>query len=181
MAVPVGEPAPLGRFQFGTGPFRGSELLLYRSSLVHRGGGEMETLQLAAIAALRVAFSRDSRAVGWGLALLVVALVFLVISGPIATAAAQAVADLTASGGQGVARALVSFFRVLEAVGRFLPVAALLCAIGGAALMIRGWQGNTTLTLNFAGFERAYAARGHDPLLLDFADALSARLMSPER
>jgi hypothetical protein len=173
--------APLARFEFGTGPLRGSELVLYRTSLVHRGKVELETLQLAAIAALRVAFARDTRGLGWGIGLIVAALLFLVISGPVASSAAHAVADLTSAGGQGVARALISFFRVIEAIGSFLPVVALLCAVGGAALIVRGWQGSTTLTLNFAGFERSYAARGRDPLLLDFADALSARLMSPER
>ena len=182
MAVAVAAtPAPLARFEFGTGPLRGSELVLYRTSLVHRGGVELETLQIASIAALRVAFARDARGLGWGIALVVIALILLAISAPIASWAGHAVADLSAAGGQGVARALISFFRVLEAVGTFLPVAALLCAIGGAALAVRGWQGSTTLTLNFAGFERSYAARGRDPLLLDFADALSARLMSPER
>jgi hypothetical protein len=80
-----------------------------------------------------------------------------------------------------VARALISFFHVVEAIATFLPVLALGGALGGAYLIVRGWQGNTTLTLSFGAFERSYAARGRDPLLLDFADRLSARLMSPER
>ena len=181
MAVAVNEAAPIARFEFGTGPLRGSELVLYRTSLVHRGGAELETLQIAAIAALRVAFSRETRLFGWGIALVVGALFFLAISGPLASWSAQAVTDLTASGGQGVGRALVSFFRVVEGLANVLPVASLACTLGGAFLIVRGWQGHTTLTLSFGAFERTYAARGRDPLLLDFADRLSARLMSPER
>jgi hypothetical protein len=181
MAVEVNEAAPIARFEFGTGPLRGSELVLYRISLVHRGGVELETLQIAAIAALRVAFARDTRRFGWGIAMVVGALCFLAASGPLASWSAQAVADLTVSGGQGVGRALISFFRVVEAGANLLPVASLACALGGTYLIVRGWQGYTTLTLSFGAFERSYAARGRDPLLLDFADRLSARLMSSDR
>jgi hypothetical protein len=181
VAAVVNEAAPIARFEFGAGPLRGSELVLYRTSLVHRGGAELETLQLAAVAALRVAFSRDSRRFGWGIALVIGALFILAISGPLASWSAHAVADLTAANSPGVGRALISFFRVLEAIATFLPVAALACALGGAFLIVRGWQGHTILTLSFGAFERAYAARGRDSLLLDFADRLSARLMSPER
>jgi hypothetical protein len=181
VAAVVNEAAPIARFEFGAGPLRGSELVLYRTSLVHRGGAELETLQLSAIAALRVAFSRDSRGFGWGIALIIGALLILAVSGPLASWSANAVADLTTVGNPGVGRALVSFFRVLEAIAAFLPVAALATALGGAFLIVRGWQGHTILTLSFGAFERAYAARGRDSLLLDFADRLSARLMSPER
>ena len=174
----VNEAAPIARFEFGAGPLRGSELVLYRTSLVHRGGVELETLQIAAIAALRVAFARDGRLLGWGIALVILALLLLGISAPLASLAGGTVAEISA---QGVGRLLISFLRIVEAVASFLPVAALLCALGGAFLIVRGWQGNTALTLSFGAFERSYAARGRDPLLLDFADRLSARLMSPDR
>jgi len=175
----VNELAPIARFEFGAGPLRGSELVLYRTSLVHRGGVELETLQLASIAALRVAFSRDNRLLAWGIVLVIAALLFLVVSGPLASLSAQAGAEVTT--GQGVARVLTAFFRIVEAFANFLPVAALGCALGGTFLIVRGWQGHTMLTISFGAFERSYAARGRDPLLLDFADRLSARLMSPER
>lgn len=181
MAAVVNETAPVARFEFGAGPLRGSELVLYRTSLVHRGGVELETLQLSAIAALRIAFSRDSRRLGWGIALVLGALLLLAIAAPLESWAAQAIADLTATGNSGVGRALIGVFRVLQAIATFLPVAALVSALGGALLIVRGWQGSTTLTLSFGAFERAYAARGRDSLLLDFADRLSARMMSPER
>jgi hypothetical protein len=177
----VNEAAPIARFEFGAGPLRGSELVLYRTTLLHRGGAELETLQLSAIAALRVAFSRDSGRFGWGIALIVSALLILAVSGPLASWSASAVAELTTTGNPGVGRALISFFRVVEAIATFLPVAAIASALGGAYLIVRGWQGHTILTITFGAFERAYAARGRDSLLLDFADRLSARLMSPER
>jgi hypothetical protein len=46
---------------------------------------------------------------------------------------------------------------------------------------VRGWQGATLLTLGLSGFERVYASRGRDALLLDFAEAVSERLMVLER
>jgi hypothetical protein len=177
--VAVNELAPIARFEFGAGPLRGSELVLYRTSLVHRGGVELETLQLASIAALRVAFARDGRRLGWGIALIVVALLFLLVSAPLASLGAQQAADTAAAGGVG--KLLIGFFHAVEAIATVLPVLALGCALGGAFLVVRGWQGTTTLTVSFGAFERSYAARGRDPLLLDFADRLSARLMSPER
>src|SRR5262245_38290981 len=73
----VNELAPIARFEFGAGPLRGSELVLYRTSVVHRGGAELETLQLGAIAALRVAFARDTLRLNWGIVLVIVALLFL--------------------------------------------------------------------------------------------------------
>lgn len=171
----------MARFEFASGELRGTQLTLYRSCLVHRGGAELETLPLAAIASLRVAFERDDRKLGWGAGLVVLALVLLAIAAPLSGLASHAVADLTAAGGQGVARALVSFFHLLEALASLLPVLALACALGGAALAVRGWQGATVLTLGLSGFERAYASRGRDALLLDFAEAVNERLMVLER
>jgi hypothetical protein len=49
--------------------------------------------------------------------------------------------------------------------------------IGGAALGALGWMGSTTLMISLPGAERAYTVRGRDTLLLDFAEALSERLM----
>jgi hypothetical protein len=76
-----------------------------------------------------------------------------------------------------VPRALYGFFRALEALGSLLPVAALACVIGGGALGALGWVGRTTLLVSLPGAERAYPVRGRDTLLLDFAEALSERLM----
>jgi len=146
---------------------------------VHRGAGEIETVPLAAIASLRVAFERDTRKLGWGITVALVALVLLAVAGPLSTFAGHAVADLTSAGGQGVARALISFFRVLEALATFLPVIALACALGAAALIVRGWQGSTTLSVLVGGTERVFPARGRDARLLDFAERVGDRLMAP--
>jgi hypothetical protein len=40
-----------------------------------------------------------------------------------------------------------------------------------------GWLGSTTLVVALPGSERVYSVRGRDPQLLEFAEALSERLM----
>ncbi|HEX7053587.1 MAG TPA: hypothetical protein VF211_06580 [Burkholderiales bacterium] len=174
-------PAALTRFEFTSGPQRGSHLALYPRCLVHRSESQLETVPLAAIAALRVAFQRDGRKLGWGVALVLIALLLLAIAGPLGSVASQSATDMASAGTQGVARALYGFFRFVEGLAALLPAAALACALGGAALGIYGWRGTTTLTLTLGGGERVYRVRGRDTLLLDFAEMVSERLAALAR
>lgn len=169
------------RFAFAGGALRGTHLTLYPTSLVHRSDSHVETLPLAGITAVRVAFQRDARRLGWGITLVVGALILLAISGPISRFASGAAMEITSAGSQGVAGALLAFFRVLEGVASLLPVAALACVIGGGVLCALGWMGDTLLVVSLPGSERLYAARGRDTMLLDFAEALSERLMLLKR
>lgn len=174
-------PPALTRYEFTTGLQRGSHLALYPRCLLHRGESQLETLPLAAIASLRVAFLRDSRKLGWGIALVVAALVLLALAGPLGSLAAESAGEMASGGAQGVARALYGLFRFLEGVASLMPAAALACALGGAALAIYGWRGTTTLTLTLGGAERVYWVRGRDTLLLDFAEMVSERLAALSR
>jgi len=178
----VGEPGvALTRFDFASGRLRGTHLTLFPACLVHRGESHLETLPLAAIASVRVGFERDARKLGWGVALILVALLLLAVSSPIASFANDAAAELAAAGSQGVARGLLAFFRFLEAVGSLLPAVGLACALAGAALGALGWLGETTLLLALPGAERIFTTRGRDPRLLDFSEALSERMMALPR
>jgi hypothetical protein len=170
-------PAALQRYTFERGELRGTSLSLFPACLVHRGDNHLETLPLGGLTAVRVSFERNTRSLGWGIGLVLAALVMLAIAGPISTFAGGAASDMAAAGTAGVARALYSFFRTLEALGSLLPVAALACVIGGAALGAFGWLGSTTLLVSLPGAERLYRVRGRDTLLLDFSEALSERLM----
>jgi hypothetical protein len=172
--------AALTRFDFTSGPLRGSQLLLYPRSLLHRSEAHLETMPLARVTALRVSFERHPRQLGWGVALVAVSLILLAIAAPISSVAQNAAQEMSANA-QGVARALYSFFRLVEMIGALLPAFALACALGGAALGVFGWRGSTTLTLVLAGAERVYSARGRDTLLLDFAELVSERLMASTR
>lgn len=174
-------PAPLTRFEFTSGLQRGSHLALYPRVLVHRSESHLETLPLGALASVRVAFARDSRKLGWGIALVVIALLLLALAGPLGSFAAQAAGDMASAGTQGVARALYGLFRFFEGVASLMPATALACALGGAALGVYGWRGTTILTLSLGGAERVYGVRGRDTLLLDFAEMVSERLTALAR
>jgi len=171
---------PLVRFDFRSGLQRGSQLMLYPRYLVHRSDTHVETVPFARVTALRVAFERDARGVGWGVALVIVALLLLAIAAPIGSLAHGAAQEMMASS-QGVARALYSLFRFIEGLAAVLPAIALGAALGGAALGALGWRGSTTLTLVLGGGERAYSVRGRDTLLLDFAEMAAERLMATAR
>jgi len=171
---------PLVRFDFRSGLQRGSQLMLYPRYLVHRSDTHVETVPFARVTALRVAFERDARSVGWGVALVIVALLLLAIAAPIGSLAHGAAQEMMASS-QGVARALYSLFRFIEGLAAVLPAIALGAALGGAALGALGWRGSTTLTLVLGGGERAYSVRGRDTLLLDFAEMAAERLMATAR
>jgi hypothetical protein len=169
------------RYDFTGGALRGTHFTLYATCLVHRGDNHLETLPLAGIASLRVAYERDPRRIGWGIVLLAVALVLFAVSGPLAELAGAASAEMATSGGTGVARALYGLFRFLLGVANALPYAGFLIALGGIALGALGWLGRTTLVLDLAGAERLYAVRGRNPGLLDFSEAICERLMSLKR
>lgn len=174
----MADPGPaIARFAFERGELRGTQLSLFPTCLVHRSENHLETLPLGGVTAVRVSFRREARKLGWGVGLVLAALIMLAIAGPISSFAGSAAGDMASAGTQGVPRALYSFFRTLEALGSLLPVAALACVIGGGALGALGWLGSTTLLISLPGAERVYSVRGRDTLLLDFAEALSERLM----
>ena len=165
------------RYAFTSGVLRGTYLTLHPTCLVHRGDNHLETLPLAGITALRVAFQRDTRKLGWGIALIVIALLLLAIAGPLGKFAehrhGDGPADRTGHGRPSTAS--------LEALASLMPVAALGCVIGGGALCALGWMGGTQLLVSLPGSERLYTARGRDSALLDFAEAFSERLMLLKR
>jgi hypothetical protein len=169
--------AALTRFEFTSGLQRGSQLLLYPRCLVHRSDSMLETMPFARIDALKVAFERNPRQLGWGVTLVLLALLLLAVAGPLGSLAGQAAGEMSSSA-QGVARALVALFRFIEAVAAALPALALLAAVAGAALGTLGWRGSTTLTVALAGAERAYSVRGRNAHLLDFAEMAAERLLA---
>lgn len=182
MAEVTSEPGPaISRYDFPSGALRGSHFTLYPTCLVHRSDAHLETVPLAGIASLRVAYERDLRKLGWGVGLLVVALILFLVSGPLAGAAAAAAEEMAAAGTHGVARALHALFLFLLAVANALPLAAFACLLGGLALGALGYLGSTTLVLDLAGSQRRYPVRGRNAGLLDFAEALGERLMSLRR
>src|SRR2546427_4982611 len=135
------------RFDFAAGGLRGTHLTLYPNCLVHRGYAHLETLPLASIASVRVAFERDERKLGWGAALVIIALLLLGIAAPLAAFAGSAAAELAAGGTQGVGRAPQGFFRVIETLAHVLPLLGMLVGLGRLAPGGVRWLGRPKLPL----------------------------------
>ena len=122
---------PITSFDFRSGPLRGTHLTLFPGSLQHRGGASLETIPLGAVAAIRVRFGRNERQIAWGVALVIIALIVLALSGPLARLASTAANEVAGqlhgdpgTGGQSVANVVIASFRVLQACARLMPVAA---------------------------------------------------------
>ncbi|HEY7239884.1 MAG TPA: hypothetical protein VH600_11995 [Burkholderiales bacterium] len=178
----TGDAGPaITRYDFTSGALRGTHFTLYATCLTHRGSNHLETMPLGGIASLRVAYEHDARRIGWGVALLLVALVVYALAAPLAGLATAGAEEMAKTDGHGVARALQAMFNFLYAVAKTMPFVALACALGGIALGAFGWIGSTTLVLDLAGSQRTYPVRGRNPGLLDFSEAVGERLMSQKR
>lgn len=171
----------LTRYDFTSGTLRGSHFTLYSNVLIHRSGTHLETMPLAAIGSLRVAYAREPRKIGWGVSLLIIALIVFAISGPLAEVLGGAAAEMAAAGASGVAKALHGLFRFFWSLANALPFVAVACLLGGIALGVLGWLGSTSLVLDLSGSRRTYAVRGRNSGLLDFSEAVSECLMSLKR
>jgi hypothetical protein len=171
--------SPIAAFDFVSGPLRGTQLTLYGARLVHHGAGHSESMALGAIAAVRVAYERDAQRIGWGATLLVLALLLFLLFRPLGDFAEHAALGITSS--QAIAELLRTTLQALELLAGLLPVLGALCLLGGAALVVFGWFGATALVLMLPAGERAYAVRGQNRLLVDFAELLAERVAQARR
>jgi hypothetical protein len=170
---------PIANFQFSTGTLRGTQLSLYGARLLHHGVGQMDSMALGAIAAVRVGYERNARGMVSGALLALLACVLFLVSGPLAGAAVDAAADI--SGANAVAQLLRGTLHVLGALASLLPAAGVACLLGGVALGVFGWIGTTTLVLSLPGADRAYAVRGQSRMLVDFAELVAERVAQSGR
>ena len=168
---------PIAEFEISSGAQRGSRLTLYPSRLAYQGGDAMETVSLVHLASVGVAFERDARKFNWAIALLVLALILLSVSGPISSGIASVVVGVKENAARESADSvLLTTFSALGAVARLLPALAAVLAATAVALGVYFWLGLTTLALGFAAGEREYSVRGRNPLLIQFAEVVAAQL-----
>jgi len=165
---------PIATYPFLTGPLRGTQLALFASRLLHQGAGQMESVALSAVGAVRVGYERDFRRIAWGGVLILLALLLVVIAGPLSGAAAETAAEI--SGTHSVAKLLRGTLLFLGALASILPAAGVAALLGGGALAAFGWIGTTTLVLSLPVAERAYPVRGQNRTLVDFAELLAERV-----
>ncbi|HEX5092670.1 MAG TPA: hypothetical protein VFV84_08290 [Burkholderiales bacterium] len=165
---------PLATYPFLTGPLRGTQLALFASRLLHQGPGQMESIALSAIAAVRVGYQRNFGRIAWGAVLILVAILLVVIAGPLSGAAAEAAAEI--NGANSIARLLRGTLVLLGAVASILPAAGVASLLGGGALAAFGWIGTTTMVLSLPSAENAYPVRGQNRTLVEFAELLAERV-----
>jgi hypothetical protein len=167
----------LAGYDIGSGAQRGARFTLYANRLVLAGGDMMETIPLAHIASVRVAFERDARKLNWAIGLLLLALLLALVSAPLQAWMTDLASKVASSAGrESLEAVLIAVFGAIGQLARMLFPTALLLAAGAVALLVFFWIGHTTLTLAFAATERVCAVRGRDPQLVDFADLLGERL-----
>jgi hypothetical protein len=174
VSVQPTDEAPLASFEFRRGDLAGSHLSLFSSRLVHRGADFSETMPLDRMGAARIGFERDHGRIGWGGTLLVVALAVFAASWPLRMLVTSALGEVAAQpqGGAFLPAAL----RALDLCVAVLPFASVAIALWATAWVVRGWIGDTVLTVVIAPSERVYAARGQDPALVEFAESVAARI-----
>jgi len=173
----VTQDSPLAEFEFSSGAQAGSRLTLYDNRLAHHGGDAMETVPLAQLASVRVAFEREPGKLNWAIGLLVLALILVAVSGPLLSGVTALAAGIKEhSGRESLDSVLLASFSMIAAFARMLPMLAAVLAAIAAALAALFWMGLTTLTLSFAATERYYAVRGRNPLLIQFAELVAAQL-----
>lgn len=137
----------------------------------------METVPLAQLASVGVAFERDPRKLNWAVGLLVAALVLAMVSGPLHDLVAALAAGVKEHAGrESLDAVLLASLAALGGLARLLVPLAVLLAGLATALLVYFWLGLTTLSLNFAAVEREYPVRGRNPFLIQFAEVIAAQL-----
>jgi hypothetical protein len=169
----VTEGAPLASYEFRRGELVGSHLSLFDSRLVHRSAGHFEAMPLDRIGAVSAGFERDSGRIAFGCALLFVGILVLASFWPLRMLVGSALAEVASQAQGGF---LAAALRALDFCVALLPFVSVAFILWATAAMALGWIGETVLRVLIAPAERAYATRGRDPELLDFAESLAAHI-----
>ncbi|HVP09527.1 MAG TPA: hypothetical protein VMT02_08410 [Burkholderiales bacterium] len=168
---------PIAEYEVASGAQRGARFTLYANRLVLAGPNVMETVPLAHLASVRIAFEREARKLSWAIALALVALALGALSAPLDGWMQALQAKVSAGGtGESIEAVLAACFSAIAHLARLLvPLAWLLAALA-ALLLVFHALGRSTLTLAFAATERACTVRGRDRRLQDFAELVAERL-----
>jgi hypothetical protein len=156
-------------------------LALFAWRLAHSGEGVSETIPLVQLASVRIAFEREGGKLGGAIGCGAGALVLFLISSPLNRWLAGLAAKVVTEKRDSLELLLHSVLSALAGIAAALPMLALALLAAGAALAALWWYGRTTLTLSFAATGRSFSARGKHAGLMEFSEALSARLDSLTR
>ncbi len=172
MAEPV-----IAEFEVPSGPQRGVRIALHGSRLVVHGGAVTETIALAHLASVRVAFERDGAKLRWGVVLGVLALAAFAAAAPLQAATGASLARLAEhSRGDALDSVLYTAMAVLGGGASLLPALAAALAAGALALFVYFALGRTTLSLAFAATERECSVRGRNLRMGEFAELVGDQI-----
>ena len=170
--------APLATFEFHRGEFAGSHLSLFGACVVHRSADGFEAILLDRVAALGVAFERDTGRITWGCVLLIISAVLFACFWPLRMLVASMAGEVSA---QTQGAFLPAALRAFDLCVSLLPAASLAIAIWAIALLALGWIGETVMRIVVAPAERVFATRGSDRLLQEFGESVSAQVAKRAR
>lgn len=169
----VSNETALATFEFRRGELAGSHLSLFSACLVHRSAGGFETIHLDRIGAVGVAFERNAGRIAWGGALFFAALLLVAVFLPMRRLVASMAGEVTA---QVQGTFLPAAIGALDFCVSLLPFASLGLAAWGITWVVLGWIGETVLRVAVGPGEKLFAMRGLDPLLVEFAESVSAQI-----
>ncbi len=165
--------ASLATLEFRRGDLAGSHLSLFGACLIHRGADSFETIHLDRIGALQVAFERNAGRIAWGGALVFSAVLLVWAYMPMRMVVAAMAGEVSP---QVAGTFLPVALRAVAFCVSLLPFASLALAAWGATWLVQGWIGETVIRVAVGSGERAFACRGRDPLLFEFAESVSAQI-----
>ena len=128
------------RYAFTSGVLRGTHLTLIPPASCTAATTTSRRCRSRGITAVRVAFQRDTRKLGWGIGLVVIALLLLAIAGPLGSFAAARRATWPPARRRDARRCRPSSARSRRWRACCRSPRSL-CVIGGGALCALGWMG----------------------------------------
>jgi hypothetical protein len=156
----------------------GQRLALFEWRLVHAGEAVNETIPLAQLASVRIAFEREGGKLGGAIGCAFAALLLFLVASPLHGWLAGLAARVVTEKRESLETFLHSVLSALAGIASAFPAVAFALLVVGAALAAFWWYGRTTLTLCFGATERAFAMLGRHAGLMEFSEAVSARLDS---
>ncbi|MGA8055439.1 MAG: hypothetical protein WCA12_16540 [Burkholderiales bacterium] len=164
---------------------RGETAVLTNRRLLVSGASFENAFALPHIALVRVSFRRSFRGIAIGVALLVAAGLLAALHGPARTLvvgqlaaveSTQRAERLDPETGSATPQLAASLLRSAKALISLLPLAALALGVVGLARVGFGALGQTVVQIHAGGAELAFAKRGRDPALEQFAQQVGRSL-----
>jgi hypothetical protein len=161
-------------------PLGADVALLTDRRLIVAGRNFENSFALAQVGLVRSAFSRSSREIAIGTAIVLAGLLLLAIAGPLRTVLAAQITSFDSAGAESAGATLAaSLLRGARTVIGYLPLAGLALGALGLVRAALGVLGQTTVSVHAGGGELQYSRRGRDRALEAFVREVEKALPPP--